>query len=329
MVSDNDRLKEETAALRERYTTIQQQVSKHAAMRAGSHAPARDGGGGGVALLSALPHSVTPHLVLRTPALCALPAVYRAAEGEVRLGSACAGARGGGGRAPLRCGRKRSRVACARRGNRQPQISGCGPARAAGSNKGACTKGPRQTTGVRAKSYRSTRVKLPPNHHHHHHHRGLQTELLAAAKERDARLLETKQFVQLRAMLQKKNAALADVRARLAKYVTLLQFLAEGVGPATHWCHVWRESMSPSTCHLCYHVASGYRPALVTLTWLPAHYTVSVRFCRACSPCAPLPFVSSPQVRAGLCCGWRRLSKQFFASLRHSRKSCGSTRQCR
>jgi hypothetical protein len=40
---------------------------------------------------------------------------------------------------------------------------------------------------------------------------------LAATKERDARLLETKQFAQMRTMLQKKNAALADVRARLAK----------------------------------------------------------------------------------------------------------------
>lgn len=49
----------------------------------------------------------------------------------------------------------------------------------------------------------------------------LHAQLETAAKERDTRLAETKQFAQMRAMLQRKNAQLADVRGRLAKYVTM------------------------------------------------------------------------------------------------------------
>jgi hypothetical protein len=45
----------------------------------------------------------------------------------------------------------------------------------------------------------------------------LHGQLEAAAKERDTRLQETKQFAQMRAMLQRKNTQLSDVRARLAK----------------------------------------------------------------------------------------------------------------
>ncbi len=45
-----------------------------------------------------------------------------------------------------------------------------------------------------------------------------QTELLLASKERDARLSESKQFLQLRGLMQKKNAQLAELRARLSRY---------------------------------------------------------------------------------------------------------------
>jgi leucine zipper transcription factor-like protein 1 len=43
-------------------------------------------------------------------------------------------------------------------------------------------------------------------------------ELAAAVAERDARLADSKQFVQLRALMNKKNAQLKELKVRLAKY---------------------------------------------------------------------------------------------------------------
>lgn len=46
----------------------------------------------------------------------------------------------------------------------------------------------------------------------------LKTEVLTAAREREVSINASKPFLQLKALLQKKNAALAETRARLAKY---------------------------------------------------------------------------------------------------------------
>lgn len=45
-----------------------------------------------------------------------------------------------------------------------------------------------------------------------------QTQLATTSKELETRLSESKQFVQLKGLMQKKNAQLADLKARLGKY---------------------------------------------------------------------------------------------------------------
>ncbi len=55
-----------------------------------------------------------------------------------------------------------------------------------------------------------------------------QTELLTVAKERDSRLADSKQFQQLKGLMQRKNAQLAELRAKLARYEPEAQEGGEG-----------------------------------------------------------------------------------------------------
>jgi len=54
----------------------------------------------------------------------------------------------------------------------------------------------------------------PPSLHH-----WLQTKLLAAEKEREATINSSKQFVMIKQLLTRKNAQLAELRARIRKCV--------------------------------------------------------------------------------------------------------------
>jgi hypothetical protein len=45
----------------------------------------------------------------------------------------------------------------------------------------------------------------------------LQTELLASQKEREAHVTQSKPFQQMKAILQRKNAQLAELRAKLKR----------------------------------------------------------------------------------------------------------------
>jgi hypothetical protein len=43
-------------------------------------------------------------------------------------------------------------------------------------------------------------------------------ELASVSRERDTRVAESKQFQAMRGLMQRKNAQMGDLRARLAKY---------------------------------------------------------------------------------------------------------------